>query len=126
MNYFWLLIPATADFFTSNLQYIALNYVAPSLYQMVRGGVILVTAVFTVYFLKKKLYLHNYIGCGFVIVGISLVGMANYIFPKSSSSSDTSSMATISIFLILISLVTNGILFVSEEKLFSVYYLHPF
>ena len=32
MNYLWLLIPATADFFTSNLQYIALNYVAPSLY----------------------------------------------------------------------------------------------
>jgi len=55
---------------------------------MVRGGVILVTAVFTVYFLKRKLYLHNYIGCGFVIVGIALVGMANYIFPKSSNSSD--------------------------------------
>lgn len=32
MNYFWLIIPAAADFFTSNLQYIALNYVAPSLY----------------------------------------------------------------------------------------------
>lgn len=32
LNYFYLIIPAAADFFTSNMQYIALNYIAPSLY----------------------------------------------------------------------------------------------
>lgn len=85
------------------------------------------TAAFTVLFLKRRLYIHNYVGCAFVIVGISLVGMSSFIFPKNSSSSDdNSSMQTISVILILISLITNGILFVSEEKLFSKYYLHPF
>ncbi|EAS07726.3 nucleotide-sugar transporter (macronuclear) [Tetrahymena thermophila SB210] len=127
MNYFWLLIPASADFLTSNLQYIALNYVAPSLYQMLRGGVILITALFTVVFLKKKLYQHNYIGCALVVVGIGLVGASKYIFPSSNSNSNNNSaMSNISIILILVSLFTNGILFVSEEKLFSKYYLHPF
>lgn len=28
--------------------------------------------------------------------------------------------------LILLSLLSNGVLFVSEEKLFSIYYMHPF
>ncbi|KAL4468606.1 hypothetical protein ABPG74_005109 [Tetrahymena malaccensis] len=126
MNYFLLAIPAFADFLTSILHYIALNYMAPSLYQMLRGGVILVTALFSVVFLKRKIYLHNYIGCGLVIIGITLVGSVNYIFPKSSSSDDVDpTMALIAIILILISLFTNGILFVSEEKLFSKYYLHP-
>lgn len=55
---------------------------------MLRGGVILITALFTVVFLKKPLYKHNYIGCALVIVGISLVGASKYIFP-SSSGSDT-------------------------------------
>ncbi|EAR90511.2 nucleotide-sugar transporter (macronuclear) [Tetrahymena thermophila SB210] len=126
MNYFLLAIPAFADFLTSILHYIALNYMAPSLYQMLRGGVILVTALFSVVFLKRKIYLHNYIGCGLVIIGITLVGSVNYIFPKSSNSDDVDpTMALIAIILILISLFTNGILFVSEEKLFSKYYLHP-
>lgn len=51
---------------------------------MLRGGVILVTALFTVVFLKKKLYTHNYIGCALVIVGIGLVGASKYIFPSDS------------------------------------------
>jgi len=55
IKYFWLAIPASADFFTSTLQYIALNFLNPSVYQMLRGGVIVITAIFSVMFLKRKL-----------------------------------------------------------------------
>jgi hypothetical protein len=43
-NIAWLLIPTFGDFLTSTLQYIALNFISPSVYQMLRGGVIVITA----------------------------------------------------------------------------------
>ena len=55
---------------------------------MLRGGVILVTALFTVIFLKKPLFKHNYYGCTLVILGIGLVGASKYIFPSDSSAED--------------------------------------
>lgn len=97
---------------------------------MLRGGVVLVTAAFTVIFLKKPLFKHNYVGCVFVVIGIACVGMSKYIFPPASSSSsdddDSSSMATVAIILVLISLISNGVHFVSEEKIFLKYHIHPF
>ncbi len=52
---------------------------------MLRGGIVIVTAVFSKIFLKRILYKHNFIGIFLVIIGIILVGAANFIFPKSSS-----------------------------------------
>lgn len=86
---------------------------------MIRGGVILVTAAFTVIFLKKRLYIHNYVGCAFVIVGITVVGSAKFIFGKPDPNDKDSNMGTVAIILLLVSLITNGVLFVSEEKLFG-------
>ena len=44
------------------------------------GGVIVVTATFSVIFLKKKLERHHYLGCSLAISGIVLVGLSNFIF----------------------------------------------
>jgi drug/metabolite transporter (DMT)-like permease len=43
------------DFFTSSLQYVALTMMPPSIYQMLRGGVVLVTAAMSVLFLGRRL-----------------------------------------------------------------------
>lgn len=59
--------------------------------------------------------------------GIGLVGSAGYIFPENKSSSDVSGgTQAIAMGLIVLSLLFNGILFVSEEKLFTKFHLHPF
>lgn len=93
---------------------------------MVRGAVILITALFSVIFLKKKLFKHHYIGCGLVFVGVGLVGVANFAFPSSSQGSTVSTdMQIIAISLVVISLFFNGTLFVSEEKLFSKFIIDP-
>ena len=49
---------------------------------MLRGGVILVTALFSKLILKRSLYKHHYIGCSLAFIGIALVGLANLIFPE--------------------------------------------
>lgn len=45
---------------------------------MVRGGVVVITAAFSVIFLKKKMLLFQYVGCGLVILGISIVGLSSF------------------------------------------------
>lgn len=88
---------------------------------MIRGGVVLVTAGFSVCFLKKKLFLHHYLGCIGVTIGIMIVGASGAIFPEKGGSEN----ATWALILIIVSLLFNGVLFVSEEKIFQVYHMDP-
>jgi len=88
---------------------------------MIRGGVILVTALFSVLFLKKKLYSHHYLGCIAVTVGIGLVGASNFIFPANDGA-ETKVWALI---LLFVSLLFNGVFYVSEEKIFQIYHMDP-
>jgi drug/metabolite transporter (DMT)-like permease len=57
---------------------------------MLRGGIVIITALFSKIFLKRILYRHNFLGIFLVIFGILLVGGANFIFPASKSSSSAS------------------------------------
>eukprot|EP01017_Pseudomicrothorax_dubius_P021498 TRINITY_DN2315_c0_g1_i2.p1 TRINITY_DN2315_c0_g1~~TRINITY_DN2315_c0_g1_i2.p1 ORF type:complete len:194 (-),score=61.05 TRINITY_DN2315_c0_g1_i2:765-1346(-) len=79
---FWLLIPAGCDTLTSSLQLAGLVFVPPSIYQMMRGGVILVTAFLSVVALKRKLYIHHYLGLLLCIIGITLVGLTTVLYAK--------------------------------------------
>jgi len=55
VNYGWLAVPAMCDLLASTLAYISLNYIPPSIYQMLRGGAIISTAFMSKFFLKKKI-----------------------------------------------------------------------
>lgn len=88
MNKFLLAIPAFCDFVTSTLHYIALNYVAGSIYQMMRGGTIITTFIFSITFLKIKVQPNQIIGCVLALLGVFIVGFSNMKFSDSSSSSD--------------------------------------
>eukprot|EP01017_Pseudomicrothorax_dubius_P021499 TRINITY_DN2315_c0_g1_i4.p1 TRINITY_DN2315_c0_g1~~TRINITY_DN2315_c0_g1_i4.p1 ORF type:complete len:379 (-),score=121.78 TRINITY_DN2315_c0_g1_i4:172-1308(-) len=124
---FWLLIPAGCDTLTSSLQLAGLVFVPPSIYQMMRGGVILVTAFLSVVALKRKLYIHHYLGLLLCIIGITLVGLTTVLYAKDDDggSSESTDLAIFGIALLLSSLLTNGIMFVSEEKLFTKFYIEP-
>lgn len=51
---------------------------------MMRGGVIVLTAIFSVIFLKRKLQMHHIVGCVSAVIGITLVGVSNFIFGEAS------------------------------------------
>lgn len=68
----WLLLfPAIMDLLASLLSYIALNMVASSVWQISRGGVIITTAIFSFFFLKKKFERNAIIGCFIAFIGIT-------------------------------------------------------
>ncbi len=55
---------------------IALTMVAGSVYQMMRGMKIAITAFFSIVFLKRKLYRHHWSSVVVIFVGLILVGVA--------------------------------------------------
>ncbi|CAD8062155.1 unnamed protein product [Paramecium sonneborni] len=132
INYGWVAIPAMCDLTASTLAYISLNYIPPSIYQMLRGGAIISTAIMSKFFLKRQIKTFQWFGCGLVLVGITLVGMSSFLFPPKNDNDNEDSKTEIgaayfiSVGLLLLSVIMNGLQFVSEEKLFDVYYLHPF
>ena len=85
-KYLFIIFPSICNFLSSTLQYLALYYLNPSIFQMMRGGIVIVTAIFSKVFLKKILYPHNYLGMILVVLGISLTGAANFMFPNEQKS----------------------------------------
>lgn len=76
----WLAIPALSDFITSTLQYVALNFISGSVYQMMRGGSIVTTLMFSVIFLKQKVMRNQAFGAGFALFGVIVVGFSSMVF----------------------------------------------
>lgn len=121
INPLLLAIPAAFDVIASSLMNIALTEVAASVYQMLRGMKIVVTAGMSILFLKKKLYRHHWSSVGCIFFGLILVGIA--VLTGDSSSSIGSSPLGIGI--LLVATVFSSCLYIVEEKILGDYYLDP-
>lgn len=86
MNRLWLAVPAMSDLITSTLQYVALNFVAGSVYQMLRGGAIVTTFILSIIFLKIKVQRKQIAGSSLALIGVLIVGASSLAFSSSSSS----------------------------------------
>lgn len=125
INPLWLAIPAACDFTGSTLMFVALTMVPASVYQMMRGAIVIITAFFSKWFLGKKLYKHHWWSLVLVFLGVFEVGWVStwekYAVPSSTGGSEIMGIA-----LLMASQCCIGVMFVVEEKLLSDYYLDPF
>ncbi|TFK55226.1 hypothetical protein OE88DRAFT_1805602 [Heliocybe sulcata] len=71
---FWL--PAACDLTGTTLMNVGLLYTPVSIYQMTRGALVLFVGVLSVIFLKRRLFLYQWLSLVTVMIGISLVGLA--------------------------------------------------
>lgn len=85
MNRFLLLIPALCDLINSTFVFIGLNFLSSSVYQIMRGGVILSTALCTRFFLKEPLKKRERWGCGIATLGITIVGIDSVLLTNDST-----------------------------------------
>lgn len=67
---------------------IALTMVAASVYQMLRGIIVIITAIMSIIFLKRKLYLHHWSSMSVIFIGVFLVGLASLLTPKTGGNED--------------------------------------
>ncbi|OBT42214.1 hypothetical protein VE00_06855 [Pseudogymnoascus sp. WSF 3629] len=71
-----LALPATCDILGTTLMNAGFLFVVASVYQMTRGMLVIWVGIFSVVFLKKKLYLFQWSALATVVLGVTLVGLA--------------------------------------------------
>lgn len=126
INPFWLAIPGSCDFFGSTTMFFSLLMVDASVYQMLRGSIVIITAGFAMCFLKKKQYRHHFTSLFVIFMGLLLVGVSSVLSSDSSKKPQHDATTTIiGIVLLLIAQVFAGTQFVVEEKILGNYYLNP-
>ena len=92
---FLLALPACCDITGTTLMNVGLLFVAASIYQMTRGALVLFVGLFSVIFLRRKLYLYHWSALFIVVLGVAIVGLAGAIAPNSQAAPTPSSVAQI-------------------------------
>ena len=105
-------LSSMCDVVGSTLLNFGLLMMSSSVFQMLRGGVIIVTCLFTIFFLKRKIRNYQWFGVVLVFIGVFLVGLA---------SQNDGETQIFGILLLLLSLLFSGFQFVYQEKILDQY-----
>lgn len=110
--FLYFLPPTACDLSATTLMNIGLLYTTVSVYQMLRGAMVFFTALFSIIFLGKRLNFQHFLGLFLVVLGITVVGLANLLY----SSSDSAKNPFLGDILVLIAQLVVATQFVVEEK----------
>ncbi|RFU27004.1 hypothetical protein B7463_g9326, partial [Scytalidium lignicola] len=84
-----LSLPAICDICGTTLMNVGLLFVVPSIYQMTRGALILFVGLFSVIFLKRKLYLFQWFALVTAFLGVGIVGLAGALYKDNKAAPAT-------------------------------------
>lgn len=73
------------DLMTSTMQFVALNFISTSAYQILKGGIIATAFLFTVIYLRQPIKRNELIGSVLAFSGIIVVGVGNVLVSGSDS-----------------------------------------
>jgi drug/metabolite transporter (DMT)-like permease len=79
-------IPAACDAFATTLLNVGLLLTFASVYQMLRGSLVLFTGLLAATVLRKKLHTHHWIGMMLILIGALIIGLVSVIQEGSSRS----------------------------------------
>jgi hypothetical protein len=139
-----LWIPAACDLTGTTLMNVGLLYTPVSIYQMTRGALVLFVGVLSVIFLRRRLWLYQWVSLITVMAGVSLVGFSGSLVKdsvKDSFSPNTPSKSElpppepietpeattvlVGVFFVLFAQIFTAAQFVIEEKILSRYSVAP-
>nr|CAB3266247.1 solute carrier family 35 member F6-like [Phallusia mammillata] len=115
--------PALCDMTGTSLMYIGLNYTYASSFQMLRGAIIVFTALLSVAFLGSVIKRRAWFGIFLTIIGLALVGISDIVF-SSSDEYGPNEILTGDL-IILIAQIISGVQMVVEEKFVNGKDIHP-
>lgn len=117
-NPWTMLIPACLDCAGTSLMYVGLTMTYPSVFQMLRGSVVIFTGIMSVVFLGRKLFAFHMVGMLLVLIGLLLVGASSVLDSGSSSSASNPLLGDA---LVVAAQVVAATQMVVEEKLLDQY-----
>ena len=88
INPLYLAVPATFDFVGSTLMFVALTQCAASVYQMMRGFIVVITSAMAVIFLGKKQYIHHITSLGVIVIAVAIVGLVGVIHSQAKADAE--------------------------------------
>jgi len=122
---FLFLPPALCDVTATSMMYVGLTMTTAAQFQMLRGSIMIFVGLLTVFVLKRKLEWFRWAGMGVVIVGIIMVGGADFIKTGEDADESGVSDAVIGDIIIICAQVVAACQFVYEEKYIAKYDIHP-
>ncbi|CAD7970984.1 unnamed protein product [Amoebophrya sp. A120] len=87
-------VPACCDLTSSTLSFIGLLHISASVWQMLRGSMVVFSGILSVLCLKRHLFAYNWAGIGLCVCGILMVGTAN-MWAATATPSGSSSQSTV-------------------------------
>ena len=115
-----LVIPCLCDLFCTLLLLIAQVYITASMWQMLRGSVIVITALLKRFTLNHHLRMHMWLGILTIAVAMLIVASVSLFETTASDDATTvSSNARLGITLVLVGCLAQGVQYVFEEKVMS-------
>jgi hypothetical protein len=108
--------------------YVGLSLTSSSIFQMLRGSVVIFTAIFSAVFLKKPQAGYKWLGVAFVLAGTAVVGASSFVCKDSCSSSSggsADSKAMVGNVLIILAQIIVATQMVVEEKFIDGYDIPP-
>lgn len=119
-----LLFPTLCDIVGTTLMNAGILFVAASVYQMLLGAVVVLTALLSTVILKARYQPYKIFGLVAVLGGICIIGASPILYPESFED-ESSSNAAVGVFLVLLGQFFAACQFVSEEKIMLEYETVP-
>lgn len=114
---------------------VGLLLTSASIYQMLRGAVVIFTGIFSYIFLKRKLRVYEWFSLFMVVLGVGIVGLSSVLIPqKRPSMTESGEIVTeddfdwhsfIGVVLVLGAQIFTATQFVVEEKILAHYQVTP-
>mmetsp|Transcript_6634 Transcript_6634/g.9804 ORF Transcript_6634/g.9804 Transcript_6634/m.9804 type:complete len:373 (+) Transcript_6634:8-1126(+) len=111
---------AAFELFASSLMFMGLVLSAASVFQMIRGFVVVVVAIYSKIFLKRSLFRHQILGMVSCTIGVFLVGLASILYEAPSARNPV-----LGVVLLLLGQLFAGAVFVTEELFMEKLSCHP-
>lgn len=115
---------ALMDMCGTSLMYIGLNLTFASSFQMLRGAVIIFTALLSVAFLGRVIKQHMWVGMFTVLIGLLLVGLSDILFNNSNDQSNINGIIAGDLLIIMAQVIVS-VQMVYEERFIGRFDVHP-
>lgn len=126
-NIFVLWIPAVCDILGTTLMNVGLLAISASVYQMLRGAVVIFTAFLSYMTLGRKYDGKKILALIIVMIGVAIVGAAPIVFNETDASEGTSEIGSpaVGVSLVLLAQLFSALQFVVQEKIVTKYSASP-
>ncbi|KAF4665639.1 hypothetical protein FOL47_004493 [Perkinsus chesapeaki] len=120
--------PAALDLVATVFCFLGLLYNSASVYQMLRGSMIIFSAVFSVAFLKRQLKAFHWFGVFLCVVAVVVVGVANMRSTAidNSPTDETAGLRAFGMVMIILGQIVQALQVVVEERLLRHHTIAPF